>query len=334
MAIRKDKQEHIEDDIKKGYTQDVIAKKYKVSTRTVLRLKKRLVQANPQLAEQISDNKYSLKIGDRQAAQAAHLKELKRLYEDTEEGWVYDVAEEEYKSRQTSRTFAGIVYGLTDETRLELAEKLEAKGYGGQISPIHDKDLWTHDSPSVVDEETGEILEEEGSRYKAGDRKKPHVHVMVQLDTNITKRMFNGMIHSVLPDTPLWIIVTTVKGYHNYLTHHTEAAMKAGKYLYEEDEIITFGNFEMIMTKKDKQLIISMIAAEIMEEHICYLNELVKRHLHVPEEIGIIKDCSYFFKGMIDEQWKKANPNGRVSRNEVLIVKEFNDTKKNENKEN
>ena len=325
MAMSESKRRVIEDDIKKGYTQDVIAKKYKVSTRTVLRLKKGLVQANPQLAEQIDDNKYSLKIGDRQAAKAEHLKELKRLYEDTEEGWVFDAAEEEYKSRLMSRTFAGIVYGLTDETRLELAQKLEAKGFGGQMSPIHDKDLWTHDSPPVVDEETGEILEEEGSRYKAGDRKKPHVHVMIQVDNNKTKKEFNAMIHTILPDTPLWIIVTTVKGYHNYLTHHTEAAMKAGKYLYEEDEVITFGSFEMIMTKKDRQLIISMLAAEIMEEHICYMNELVEKHIHIPEEIGIIKDCSYFFRSLIDEQWKKANPKGRISQNEVRIVYDFDE---------
>ena len=82
---------------------------------------------------------------------------------------------------------------------------------------------------------------------------------------------------------------------------------------------------KMIMKKKDRQLIISMLAAEIMEEHICYLNELVEKHIHIPEEIGIIKDCSYFFRSLIDEQWKKANPKGRISQNEVRIVYDFDE---------
>lgn len=329
MALSNDKKCRIEEAVKNGYTQEVIAKKFKVSSKTVQRIKKGLVQTNPQLAEIINDNKYNLKKGNRQAERAEYIKELKRMYEDTEEGWIYDVAEEDYKSRQMSRTFAGIVYELTDETRQALATKLEANGYSGELSPIHDKDRWTHDSPQVIDQETGEVLEESGSRYKSGDRKKAHTHVMIQLDHPVTNKTFNKMIHSILPDTPQWIIVTAVKGYHNYLTHHTEASMRANKYQYDEDEIITFGNFEMILSKKDRQMIISMIAAEITEEKICYLSELVKRHIHIPEEIGIIKDSSYFFKGLIDEQWREANPEGRVSRTKMQIVDNFDDGGKN-----
>lgn len=323
MALSDDKKCRIKEAIKNGYTHEVIAKDYKVSLKTIQRIKKGLVQTNPQLAEIINDNKYNLKKGNRQAEKAEYLKKLKRMYEDTEEGWIYDAAEEDYKSRQMSRTFAGIVYGLTDETRQALATKLEAGGYSGELSPIHDKDIWEHDSPQVIDKETGEVLEETGSRYKSGDRKKAHTHVMIQLDHPVTYKTFNKMIHNLLPDTPQWIIVTAVKGYHNYLTHHTEAAMKAGKYQYDEDEIITFGSFEMILTKKDRQMIVSMIAAEITEEKICYLSELVKRHLHIPEEIGIIKDSSYFFKGLIDEQWREANPEGRISRTKMKIVEDF-----------
>lgn len=325
MALSNDKKCRIEDAIKKGYTHEAIASDFKVSQKTVSRIKKRLVENNPELTSQIDENKYNLKLGNRQAERAEHLKALKRMYEDTEEGWIYDAAEEDYKSRQMSRTFAGIVYGLTDETRQALATKLEANGYSGELSPIHDKDIWEHDSPEVIDKETGEILEEAGARYKSGDRKKAHTHVMIQLDHPVTYKSFNKMIHTILPDSPLWIIVTAVKGYHNYLTHHTEAAMKAGKYQYDEDEIITFGSFEMILTKKDKQLIVSMIASEITEEKICYLSELVKRHIHIPEEIGIIKDSSYFFKGLIDEQWREANPEGRISRTKMQIVEDFED---------
>ena len=323
MALSNDKKCRIEEAIRNGYTHEVIARDYKVSIKTIQRIKKWLAEKNPELTTQINDNKYNLKFGKRQAEKAEHLKELKRMYEDTEEGWIYDAAEEDYKSRQMSRTFAGIVYGLTDETRQALATRLEAGGYSGELSPIHDKDIWEHDSPQVIDEETGEVLEDIGSRYKSGDRKKAHTHVMIQLDHPVTYKTFNKMIHNLLPDTPQWIIVTAVKGYHNYLTHHTEAAMKAGKYQYDEDEIITFGSFEMILTKKDRQMIISMIAAEITEEKICYLSELVKRHLHIPEEIGIIKDSSYFFKGLIDEQWREANPEGRISRTKMQIVKDL-----------
>ena len=260
---------------------------------------------------------------DSQAKELNHLNELKRKYEDTEEGWVYDAAVEEYKSKRTSRTFAGIVYGLDEEKKKDLANLLEAKGFSGEISPTHDKDIWSHDSPAVIDETTGEVIEEAGSRYHSGDRKKSHNHVMIQLDQPITYRNFNEMIHRILPDTPMWIMVGSVKGQHNYFTHHTEAAIKAGKYLYDESEMLTFGCFEMTLTKRDRQLIIAMIAGEIVENKICYMSELVERHNHIPEEIGIIKDCSFFFKSLIDEQWRKANPEGRISRTKVMAVTTF-----------
>lgn len=323
MALNKDKKCRIEEAIINGYTYEVISKDYKVSTKTVQRIKKGLAETMPELATQINDNKYNLKFGSRQAEKQEHLNELKRLYEDTEEGWIYDAAKEDYASREKSRTFAGIIYGLDDKGRQELALRLEAVGFSGEISPIHDHDIWEHDSPQVIDQETGEILEDTGSRYKSGDRKKAHTHIMIQIDKPVTYKAFNTRIHCLLPDTPLWIIVTSTKSYYNYMTHHTEAAMKAGKYLYDVDEIISFGEFEMTMTKADKQLIITMLAKEIIEEQICYLSELVKRHSHIPEEMGVIKDSSYFLKVLIDEQWKKANPEGRISRTKMQIVKNF-----------
>lgn len=330
MALNKDKKCRIEEAIINGYTYEVIAKDYKVSKKTVQRIKKGLAETMPELAVQINDNKYNLKFGSRQAEKEEHLRELKRLYEDTEEGWIYDAAKEDYTNRGKSKTFAGIIYGLDDEGRKELALMLEAWGFSGKISPIHDHDIWQHDSPQVIDQETGEILEETGSRYKSGDRKKSHTHIMIQIDNAVTYKTFNARIHFILPDTPLWIIVTSVKSYYNYMTHHTEAAMKAGKYLYDVDEIISFGEFEMTMTKADKQLIISMFAAEIIDDQICYLSELVKRHEHIPEEIGVIKDSSYFLKALIDEQWRKANPEGRISRTKMQIVKGFNEEEEEE----
>lgn len=321
--ISKTKKNAIEEKILNGYLLSDIVQTEKVSISTIKRIKNGLVQTNPQLAEVIDNNKYTKKHVDSQAKELNHLNELKRKYEDTEEGWVYDAAVEEYKSKRTSRTFAGIVYGLDEEKKKDLANLLEAKGFSGEISPIHDRDIWSHDSPAVIDETTGEVIEEAGSRYHSGDRKKSHNHVMIQLDQPITYRKFNEMIHRILPDTPMWIMVGSIKGQHNYFTHHTEAAIKAGKYLYEESEMLTFGCFEMTLTKRDRQLIISMLAGEIVENKICYMSELVERHNHIPEEIGIIKDCSFFFKSLIDEQWRKANPEGRISRTKVMSVKTF-----------
>jgi hypothetical protein len=42
------------------------------------------------------------------------------------------------------------------------------------VGVLHDKDIYTHDSPEVIDEETGKILEEKGSRYKSGDPVPPY----------------------------------------------------------------------------------------------------------------------------------------------------------------
>lgn len=325
MALSNEKKCRIEEKLLNGCTHNEIAKSEKVSTKTIQRIKKGLVQSNPQLAETISDNQYNKRFNNRQLAKAEHLKELQRMYEDTEEGWIYTAEKEKLLSRQMSRTFAGIVYGLDDEKRTELATKLEAQGYSGELSPIHDKDTWDHDSPAIIDDETGEVIEEVGSRYKKGDRKKSHTHIMIQMDNPLTYKKFNEAIHKILEDTPMWIMVTSVKGYHNYLTHNTEAAMKAGKYLYNENEIIRFGCFEMTLTKRDRQLIITAIASEIIENHICYMKELIRIHAHIPEEIGIIKDSSYFLKSLIDEQWREAHPNGRVSLNLTKIVDNFDD---------
>lgn len=327
MALNEEKKCRIEEAIINGHTYEFIARDCKVSKKTVQRIKKGLAETMPELTTRINDNKYNLKFGSRQAEKEEHLKELKRLYEDTDEGWIYHAAKEDMVSRITSHYFAGIIYDLDDDKDAEaLALKLEARGLSGEISPLHDKDIWTHDSSLVIDDETGEVLDDVGSRYKSGDKKKSHRHIIVQLDDkSLTYKAFNELIHRILPDTPLWIMVSSAKNYHNYLTHHTEAAMKAGKYLYDVDEIISFGNFEMTMTKADKQLLVTMLSAEILENKICYLSDLVKRHNHIPEEIGVIKESSYYLKALIDEQWRKKNPEGRVSRTKMQIVKDFDE---------
>lgn len=115
------------------------------------------------------------------------------LYEDEDEGWIYHLTKQDERYKTSGLWWSGIVY--PESAPKNWIEMLRNQGFRIAISPLHDKDWWSHDSPEMVDPETGEVIPK-GARYKAGSRKKAHWHIIVVSDTRMSFRDANSIIRT------------------------------------------------------------------------------------------------------------------------------------------
>lgn len=294
-----------------GATQEEVAEAIGVSRRTVASIKKELTENNPELAQTLTENKYNRFIQKSEEKYLAKIAKEKSLFEDKAEGWVYHLTAEELKQKQSSKWWSFITY--PESADKDWKERLQLLGCELAISPLHDKDKWDHDSPEVVDEETGEIIEEKGSRYKFGDKKKEHYHCIIKFEKMTSYKEANKIVRDITKG-PYLQKCMSLKGQYEYFTHTNNP----DKYQYDKREIERYNGFIIETTQTDRIVMIDEIGRVIEENKIISLGELRAYYEGQYEYINVIATKSYYFERLAQANYRKLLPEGRVQR--VRIV--------------
>lgn len=296
--------------------------KYGVSRSTVFRAKKKAAAISNADDLSADDEKYlqnqNIIIPKKLQGKIDRVAYYKAYMSDSEEGWTFTKAKGDALQEGNGLVFCGIVYADSLEEFKRLLEPLISKGF--QICWIwHDKDFWTHDSPEVLDNETGTLLFDVGERYKAGDPKKFHGHVMIKYasqtswfeNQEIVQKVFG--IHTVM-----WEKVKNPMGMYRYFCHDTDAARETGKFQYPKSERHLENGFRIDLSKYEKDCIYTEVSYYInhgmYEEFGRYeLADLMEKYSGDIYTLGVIRGSGNTLPGqitsmrniMIHEQAKK-----------------------------
>lgn len=317
MAINNEQKEEVKGLLLDGATLEEVVEATGVSRRTVARIKKELTETSPELAQTLSENKYNRYIQKSEAKYLIKIEKEKELFEDIEEGWTYHLTAEEIRHRESSKWWSFIVYPESAEPNWK--EKLQLLGCELAISPLHDKDLWTHDSPEVVDEETGEIIEEKGSRYKCGTKKKSHWHCIIKFDRTISYKEANELVRKIT-NGPYLQKCMSLKGQYEYFTHMNNPE----KYQYEKSEIERYNGFIIEATQTDRIIMIDEIGRVIAEKEFIDLGEVRKHYEGQYEYINVIALKGYYFEKLTQVNFRRKFPEGRTQKVRLVTEKEEN----------
>lgn len=197
-TISEEKQNLIRKRLLQGHSIKDIAQETGVSEKTVSKYKRNApeplkVSASSEDIELQID--YTTVLTKREEFLAKKILKEVALYEDEVEGWSYHLTAHDDRIRQQGMWWSFIVYD--DSVPENWLERLQATGMQIALSPWHDKDTWNHDSPEMVNAETGEIIPK-GARYKMGDRKKMHRHGIVKTDKKCSWREMNTFLQNML----------------------------------------------------------------------------------------------------------------------------------------
>jgi hypothetical protein len=235
------------------------------------------------------------------------------LYEDEDEGWIYHLTKQDERYKTSGLWWSGIVY--PESAPKNWIEMLRNQGFRIAISPLHDKDWWSHDSPEMVDPETGEVIPK-GARYKAGSRKKAHWHIIVVSDTRMSFRDANSIIRTCTRG-PYVQKCRSLRNAYNYFLHINSPEKYQG---YDKDEIQTYNNFHIEPNSYEKGVLQDEILQVIKDKNFTTMDELIENYLGQPEYITILASKPGIFTTYINSRWKKAHPEGRTQL--VKLVQE------------
>lgn len=279
-----------------GEPYEDIAKELDISKSTVIRAVKKLHDGSHEARELNKKSKSYL-------SKSITRKDLKN--QDETEGWVVDIRLLKEIDKQSSCYFTGVFYPETMELG-KFIEACERRGLKVSISPLHNKDKWLHDSPAVVDTETGEVIFAEGERYEIGDPKKEHYHYIIQF---ATKQSFEFMyeLHKVLANNNVIPkIVYSPLGMFEYLWHKNEdMSLKAH---YNRDEVTIINGFNPLLTTSDKELILKEIILKIRENHFTRQKDVEEFFNYSTEVITVMGVKNYYINNVLQEEWRMKNP--------------------------
>lgn len=315
MALSKDKRAAIKEKLLTGIEYQIIADEQRVSVKTVARLKKELAEENPDAALLISENKHNIRWHARQEKLFSRVEREKAMFEDREEGWIYHMTAEEIRHKQGGKWWSFIAY--PESAPEDWIDRLRMTGCEIALSPLHDKDVWGHDSPEVVDEKTGEIIEEAGAHYKSGQRKKAHVHGIIKFEKSQSYLVANELIRNIT-NGPYAQKCLSLKGQFEYFIHlnHPE------KYQYEKSEIQRFNGFVIEPTQADKMVMIDEIGRVIAEHGFIDLNEVRAYYEGQYEYINVVALKAFYFEKLTQVNYRRNHPEGRVQRVRLVDKKE------------
>lgn len=317
MAISEDKKRLIRQRIAQGRPLAEIAEEAVVSRDTVKRIKKAMPDEVYKAAEDSGDGAIKLTnvLTRMEKKYTEKLKAAVELYEDEEEGWCYHLDKADYRLRTSGCWWVAIVY--PESAPEGWWEKLKAQGFELARSPLHDKDKWDHDSPEMVDAETGEIIAK-GARYKAGDRKKAHWHVIIKSDKRMSFQEANRIIQGITHG-PLIQKCRSLKNAYEYFLHINHPNKYQG---YDKDEIVTANNFHLEPNKYEAGVMQCEIINTIHDNGMTEVWQLTEHYRDQPEYIAIIAAKPGIFTSLLHSLWNRQNPEGKVKR--VKIVEDGN----------
>lgn len=310
--------------ILQGIPLEDIATEAQVSVTTVKRYKKKMpvLAIIPEEANTGDDTivyDTRLMMTKQEKAYASKLAKDLYLYEDKEEGWVYHYDKMRSILKSHGLWWGAIVY--PESAPPDWIERLEKTGLQVAISPLHDSDKWTHDSPETVNPETGEIIPK-GARYKQGDRKKAHWHILVKFNVSTSFKEANELIRGITYG-PYIQKVRSLKHAYDYFTHSTDEAKRQGKYQYEKDEIILLNGFTVTPNKSEVGLIQCEIVNDIIKYNLDEMHKVAIHYRNQPEIMSILWAKPGFFTSLVRSLWKKNHPEGKVQLTRELTLEEY-----------
>lgn len=236
------------------------------------------------------------------------------LFEDDEEGWSFHLTAHDDRIRQQGLWWSFIIY--QDSVPDNYLERLKATGMQIALSPWHDKDSWNHDSPEMVNAETGEIIPK-GARYKTGDHKKTHRHGICKTDKKCSWREMNALLQNIL-HCPYIQKCRSLKGAFEYFLHLNNPEKYQG---YFKDEIIRMNGFVIEPTKMEQGVLYDEIVQVVIGYGYTTWTEVCKQYQGQPEYMLLLSSRPSIVTEVLKDNWRKANPDGRVQR--VQLVPEI-----------
>lgn len=223
------------------------------------------------------------------------------LYEDIEEGWVYHTTKRSHLLRTSGCWWSAIAY--PESVPLDWIEKLRCTGLQIAISPIHDKDKWNHDSPAVVDPETGEIIPK-GARYKAGDPKKSHYHIIIISEKQMSAIEANHVIRACTHG-PYVQKCRSLKNAFDYFLHINTPEKYQG---YCREEIQMYNGFHLEPNKYEKGVMLDEVLSLIREKEIDNIVDLVDHYAGQVEYLNLMNAKPFLITSYVKGVWLRHNP--------------------------
>lgn len=257
---------------------------------------------------------YTTVLTKREEGLAKKILEEVALFEDDEEGWSFHLTAHDDRIRQQGLWWSFIIY--QDSVPDNYLERLKATGMQIALSPWHDKDSWNHDSPEMVNAETGEIIPR-GARYKTGDHKKTHRHGICKTDKKCSWREMNALLQNIL-HCPYIQKCRSLKGAFEYFLHLNNPEKYQG---YFKDEIIRMNGFVIEPTKMEQGVLYDEIVQVVIGYGYTTWTEVCKQYQGQPEYMLLLSSRPSIVTEVLKDNWRKANPDGRVQR--VQLVPEI-----------
>lgn len=319
MAISEVKQNLIRKRLKQGRSLAEIAEEAGVSQSTVQRVKKKTPEAVYKGESDSGDSAIKMDnstlLTKKEEAFAKKLKGALALYEDDVEGWTYHMVKEDYRTKQSGLWWRFVAY--PESVPEDWIDRFKARGFEVAISPLHDKDKWNHDSPEMVDAETGEIIEK-GARYKKGEAKKAHWHGILKSEKKLSFQEVNNIVRSIT-NGPYVMKCDSLRKSYEYFTHLNDPDKFQG---YDPSEIILINGFHLEPTKWEQGMMQCEIVNTIFDRKMTEMWQLMEHYRDQTEYTALITAKPGVFTALLHSLWNKKNPEGKIKR--VKIVEEEN----------
>lgn len=312
--ITEEKQNLIRKRLLQGHSVKDIALETGVSTKTISRYKKESpeplkVSASSEDTELQID--YTTVLTKREEVLAKKILAEVALYEDDIEGWSYHLTAHDDRIRQQGLWWSFIIY--EDSVPDNYIEKLRATGMQIALSPWHDKDNWNHDSPEMVNAETGEIIPK-GARYKMGDPKKIHRHGLLKSDKKVSWREMNALLQNML-HCPYIQKCRSLRNAYDYFLHINDPEKYQG---YFRDEIIRLNGFVIEPTKFEQGILYDEIVHNIIKYEFTRWTDVFNFYHGQPEYVLLLSSRPAVITEVLKDNWRVQNPDGRVQRVELV----------------
>lgn len=294
-----------------GLSYRQISKELGVSNRAISKVKKEMPPEDSEGISQkdvLATTNYSTNdkvlLTSRQKSLLKILKDEKNiLFNDKQEGWIYDTTEAQLNAEGNILWFCGIVY--PESAPQGWIGTLCRTGLRFGVSLLHDKDKYDHDSPEGDGLKDGKPYHyARGERYKLGNPKKAHWHVFGSLDKPMKfyefAQKFQEITHGPIPQK-----CTSLFGYDKYIQHEGIP----DKYQYWKEGKPTYYNgFTLELNTSERKKVLKQITNDIRKYRIDDIGELTKKYGESPEWLDIVAARANYINSLLRAQKLRNHP--------------------------
>ena len=274
----------------------ITVKRYKKIFKPALEARTNILVSNDNSAVD-----YSKMLTKKEREITSRIEKEMSLYEDYEEGWIFHLSRSDLRVKQSGCWWSAIVY--PDSVPEGWIDRLKAQGFRIAISPLHDKDVWLHDSPEKIDPDTGEKIPK-GAAYKLGDRKKAHWHVIIVVDKRTGYVEMNDIMQK-FTHCPYIQKCRSLRNAFDYFLHINAPEKYQG---YKKEDIQVYNNFHLEPTKYESNLI-SMEMIKLIQEHeLEEWCDVVEFFQNDPEFSLILSTRTAFFSAYVKSRYYRKRP--------------------------